>query len=319
MILLSQKLNNKLQHTGIVAGIAFVCCALWGSAFSGVKIGYSEMQMTSDDWASQMLFAGIRFFFAGIMALIAGSILQKKLLLPDRRSIPAIGIISLFQTILQYFFYYIGLAHTTGVKASVLVSANVFAAILIAGAVGQERLTIRKLTGCVIGFAGIVLVNCFSETVDCNLNLNFLGDGFILLCTIASGCSSVCMKKYTAKGENPVLLSGWQFTFGGAVMALVGMLAGGSLHLTGKAILILGYLAFVSACAYSLWAVLLQHNPVSKVTVFGFLNPVCGVMISSIILHERGLFNWQGITALILVCAGIITVNLEKSEKNYKL
>ncbi|MDE7122654.1 MAG: DMT family transporter, partial [Oscillospiraceae bacterium] len=74
-----------------------------------------------------------------------------------------------------------------------------------------------------------------------------------------------------------------------------------------------------SACAYSLWAVLLQHNPVSKVTVFGFLNPVCGVMISSIVLHERGLFNWQGITALMLVCAGIITVNLEKSEKNYKL
>ncbi|MDE5755216.1 MAG: DMT family transporter [Oscillospiraceae bacterium] len=307
-------MNRKLTNTGIVAAIALFCCILWGSAFSGVKVGYAEMQILSDDWASQMLFAGIRFFFAGVMALFVGSITEKKLLIPEKKTIPAIGVVSLFQTILQYFFYYIGLAHTTGVKASVLVSANVFAAILIAGAVKQEQLTIRKLVGCAVGFSGIVLVNCFSESAEMNWSLNFLGDGFILFCTIASGCSSVCMKKYTARGENPVLLSGWQFAFGGLVMALAGIIAGGSLHLTGKAVLILGYLAFVSACAYSLWAVLLKYNPVSKVTVFGFLNPVCGVIISSIILHERGIFNWQGITALILVCAGIIVVNLEKSE-----
>lgn len=306
-------MSQKLTHTGIVALIALLCCMLWGSAFSGVKLGYAQMQVSANDWASQMVFAGVRFFLAGLMALLVGSIAERKLLIPAGKTIPRIGVVSLFQTILQYFFYYIGLAHTTGVKASIIVAANVFASILIAGAFHQETLIPKKIIGCLIGFAGIVLVNC---SADMDLHLNLLGDGFILLCTIASGFSSVFMKKYTGEGENPVLLSGWQFTFGGAVMGLTGILAGGNLHMTGKAFMILIYLAFVSACAYSLWAVLLKYNPVSKVTVFGFLNPLCGVIISSIVLHETGVFNWQGITALILVCTGILIVNFEKNKSS---
>ena len=306
-------MNQKLTNTGIVALIALLCCILWGSAFSGVKLGYAQMQISQNDWASQMLFAGIRFFLAGLMALFAGSIAGKKLLFPEKKTIPKIGIISLFQTILQYFFYYIGLAHTTGVKASIIVAANVFVAILIAGILKQEIVITKKIIGCIIGFAGIILVN-FSSDMD--LHVNLLGDGFILLCTIASGFSSVFMNIYTKQGENPVLLSGWQFTFGGAVMWLIGILAGGNLFMTNKAFIILIYLAFVSACAYSLWAILLKYNPVSKVTVVGFLNPLCGVIISSIVLHETGVFNWQGITALILVCTGIFIVNFEKKKEN---
>ena len=66
--------------------------------------------------------------------------------------------------------------------------------------------------------------------------------------------------------------------------------------------------AFVSAAAYSLWAVLLKHNPVSKVAIFGFMNPVCGVLLSTILLDEKGIFGVQGIAALILVCSGIFIV-----------
>lgn len=299
-----------------MALLALVCCMLWGSAFSGVKLGYAEMQTNPADWASQMVFAGIRFFIAGIMALLAGSVAEKKVLLPKPESIPRIGVVSLFQTILQYFFYYIGLAHTTGTKAAVLVAANVFAAIFISSLTGQEKLTARKILGCVIGFSGIVLINF----TGLDLKFTLLGDGFILLCTIASGCSSVCMKHYTAKyHENPVLFSGWQFAFGGAVMWLFGAVCGGYLHMTAKAWGILFYLAFVSAAAYSLWAVLLKYNPVSKVTVFGFLNPLCGVIISGIVLHESGVFTWQGITALLLVCTGILTVNSENKKKEVSL
>lgn len=301
--------SEKLTNTGVVALLALVCCVLWGSAFAGVKTGYAEMQVRPEDWASQMVFAGIRFFIAGLMALIVGSIAEKQLLLPKKESIPRIGIISLFQTILQYFFYYIGLAHTTGVKSAIIVAANVFAAIFISALFHQEQLTAKKLIGCVIGFSGIVLVN-FGGL---DFKLNLLGDGFIFLCTIASGFSSVFMKRFTGKyHENPVLLSGWQFAFGGAVMWLFGAVSGGTLQMTSKAWLILIYLSFVSAAAYSIWAVLLKYNPVSKVTVFGFLNPLCGVIISSIVLHEEGAFSWQGLTALVLVCTGILTVNYEK-------
>lgn len=302
-------MNEKkdiLTKTWVVAVLASICCMLWGSAFSCVKIGYSLMNMTTNDSGSQLVFGGIRFFVAGLMALAMGSGAERKILLPTKTSIPKIMIISLFQTILQYFFYYIGLAHTTGVKAAIIVGANVFIAILVSSLLYKlEKLTAVKIAGCILGFSGIIIINLGGLS---GVSFNFLGDGFIFLCTYAYAFSSVYMKRYS-ETEDPVMLSGWQFVFGGAVLTVIGFLMGGRLgQMSAKAFLMLLYLAFVSAAAYSLWAVLLKHNPVSKVAIFGFMNPVCGVLLSTILLDEKGIFGVQGIAALILVCSGIFIV-----------
>ncbi|MBQ8927587.1 MAG: DMT family transporter [Oscillospiraceae bacterium] len=285
---------------------ALVCCMLWGSAFPGVKIGYRLLAIDSADWAGQMVFAGTRFAIAGGMVIALGSVTARHFLYPKRHAIPKVAVLSMFQTVLQYFFYYIGLAHTTGVKAAVIVAANVFFAILLSSCVFRlERMTVNKLAGCLIGFLGVVTVHLGALGGP----LNLLGDGFILLCTAASGFSSVFMKRYSA-AESPMMLSGWQFLAGGAVMALFGLLCGGRLpHLTPAGWGILVYLAFVSAAAYTLWSMLLKFHPVSRVTVFGFLNPVCGVLLSALLLHEPGAFSLRTVCALVLVSAGIILVN----------
>ena len=38
--------------------------------------------------------------------------------------------------------------------------------------------------------------------------------------------------------------------------------------------------------AYTLWSVLLAWNDVSKVAIFGFVNPLCSVILSALILGE---------------------------------
>ena len=302
------KKERLLSRTWAVAVIAFICSALWGSAFSGVKTGYERFGTDTSDWKSQMVFAGIRFAIAGLMAIAAASITRRKVIIPSKAAFPKVMKISLFQTILQYFFYYIGLAHTTGTKAAVIVAANVFTAILISSLIYKtESLTVRKILGCIIGFSGIVLINLGG--LSGSSGFSFFGDGFIFLCTIASGFSSVLMKRYSAS-EDPVMLSGYQFLLGGLVMWFTGAVAGGHLGTVNAGSLsILLYLSFVSAAAYSLWAVLLKYNPVSKVAVFGFMNPICGVIISAIVLGETGAFGLKGIVSLLLVCAGIYIVN----------
>ncbi|MCM1529798.1 MAG: DMT family transporter [Alistipes sp.] len=302
------KKENLFTKTPVVVVLAFICSALWGSAFSGVKIGYQRFGISSGEWQSQMIFAGARFAIAGIMAVAIGSVTSRKILLPTKRALPKIAVICLFQTVLQYVFYYIGLAHTTGVKAAVIVAANVFMSILISSLIYRiEKLTIPKIIGCILGFAGIIAVNL--NGLRAGISFNFLGDGFILISTIAHGFSSVLMKKYSA-GENPVMLSGWQFFLGGVIMALTGIICGGNIrNINAGAIAILLYLAFVSAAAYSLWSVLLKYNPVSRVSVFGFMNPVCGVIISSIVLKESSSLGINALAALVLVCIGIFIVN----------
>lgn len=300
--------ESVLRKTPIVIAIAFACSLLWGSAFSGVKIGCEQFGIVSSDVSSQMIFAGARFAIAGLMALAAGSLSAGKVLLPSRGAMPKIMVISLFQTVLQYIFYYIGLANTTGVKAAMIVAANVFMAILISSLIYRiEKLTAPKIIGCILGFMGIITIN-LSGLIS-GISFNFLGDGFIFISTIANGFSSVLMKKYSSV-ENPVMLSGWQFFFGGTAMTLIGYLFGGHIgNVTVRSAAILLYLAFVSAAAYSMWSILLKYNPVSKVSVFGFMNPICGVVISSIVLRESSSLGFQSIIALALVCVGIYVVN----------
>ena len=169
------------------------------------------------------------------------------------------------------------------------------------------------MIGCVIGFAGVVLINLSGGGMDMSFQWN--GEFFILLSTLAYALSSVFIKRYSAISD-PVLLSGWQFCFGGLVMVFAGRIMGGSLTFCeAGCVPLLLYMALISAVAYSLWAVLLKYNPVSRVTVFGFMNPVFGVILSALLLHENGqAFSLRGVTSLILVCIGIYIVNRSGSE-----
>lgn len=303
-----------MQRTMVVWLGAFVCCALWGSAFPCIKIGYQMFHIASEDTAAQILFAGCRFLLAGLFAIFSGSILSRKVLLPKRESWGKIGKLSMLQTVIQYLFFYVGLANTTGVKASIIVGVNVFIAILVASLLfKQEQLTGRKIMGCMIGFAGVVLVNLNGSGLD--LSFKLTGEGFMFLSTIAYAFSSVYLKKYS-KNENPVVLSGWQFILGGIIMIVCGLLAGGRLSVwTAGGVAMLIYMAFISAAAYSLWGILLKYNPVSKVSVFGFMNPVFGVLLSAILLQETENLGIMCAAALVLVCIGIYIVNSSRTGK----
>lgn len=299
--------KDYLRKPLVVALVAFVCCLLWGSAIPTIKTGYHLMGIDSADTASQILYAGTRFTLAGILTLILGSLFNRKFLLPSKNILKLSFPLCLAQTVGQYFFFYIGVAHTSGVKGSILNATSTFFAILIASLLfKQERLTGNKLLGCLLGFAGVVVINVMGNQLDMGFQIN--GEGFMLLAAVAYALSSVLIKSFSSR-ENPVSLSGYQFLIGGLILASGSFLMGGRLTtITPASLSILLYLAMVSAVAYSLWSILLKYNPVSKVTVFGFMNPLCGVVLSAIILDEK-IFGIGSLAALVLVCAGIYIVN----------
>ncbi|MBE5963123.1 MAG: DMT family transporter [Lachnospiraceae bacterium] len=310
--------EELLCYLPVVSVLAMACCILWGSAFPGIKLGYQFFAIPSDEVASQILFAGIRFTLAGVLTILIGSVLNREVLRPRKESLSKIVVLCLFQTVLQYLFFYVGLANTSGVKGSIINGSNVFVAIIFACFVfRQEKITVQKMIGCLLGFAGVVLINLNGSGIS--LSFSLLGEGFILLSTVAYSVSSVIMKNYSKK-ENPVMLSGYQFLAGGLIMMACGFAFGGRLHeISGKGIGILVYLAFVSAAAYSVWGILLKYNPVSRVAVFGFMNPVSGVLLSALFLKEKSQeFGVKGVIALILVCIGIYVVNYSPNSAQEK-
>lgn len=306
-------MNNKIfTNTFFVVFAALLCCALWGSATPFIKIGY-ELMMPEKDVPSTILFAGIRFMSAGILTVLIYSIARRKFLYPKKENLLKILTVSCFQTVIQYIFFYIGLANTTGVKGTIASGSNSFFSMLIACLVfKQEKFTFKKLAACLIGFAGVIVINL----KGLEFNMNFFGDCFVIFSAIAYAISSVLIKKYSAY-EDPVVISGYQFAIGGLFMIIVGAFFGGSICISGvKAVGVLMYLSLLSAVAYALWGVLLKHNPVSKITVFSLMIPVFGVLLSKLLLNNEDsmVSPLMMIIALILMATGIIMLNYRKKE-----
>lgn len=137
-----------------------------------------------------------------------------------------------------------------------------------------------------------------------------LGDGAVLLAALANGFSISLFKRY-AGGEDTLTLCGYQFIVGGGLLLLTGLCFGGTLpHFTGQSLLLLGYMVLLSAVAQTIWSALTRYNPVGRVAVYGFLNPVFGVLLSALLLREgQQAFTPYSLAALVLVCVGIFVVN----------
>lgn len=137
-----------------------------------------------------------------------------------------------------------------------------------------------------------------------------LGDGAVLLAALANGFSISLFKRY-AEGEDTLTLCGYQFIAGGGLLLLTGLCFGGTLpHFTGQSLLLLGYMVLLSAVAQTIWSALTRYNPVGRVAVYGFLNPVFGVLLSALLLREgQQAFTPYSLAALVLVCVGIFVVN----------
>ena len=296
---------------------AFFCCVLWGSASPAIKIAYSLFRIGPDDTASRIMLAGARFMIAGVMTIAFGSVLAKRPLVPKRTSWPKVAALALVQTVGQYYFFFMALANTSGLRGSIINASGNFIAILFAAYIFRfEKMTVRKLLGCLVGFAGIVMILGGVQALMAGGAVTLAGEGAMLLADFFYAASG-CLIKIFSRDENPVTLSGWQFLIGGAILFAIGSLIGGHLVFYSSACAWnLLYMGFISAGAYTLWGVLLKYNPVSRVSILGFINPVMGVLLSALFLGEgTEAFSLRGLLSLVLVSAGIIIVNTSSAQK----
>lgn len=287
--------------------LAMLCCTLWGSAAPFIKWGYQLFNIKGVP--SILMFAGIRFALAGFLVILFGSFLQKKVLVAKKENIQGICTLALFQTAGQYFFYYIGLSHTSGVNGSIITGTSAFISLLVASLIFHyEKLTLRKTLGCFIGFLGILFMNMSGASAS----FSFVGEGFVLMSQFCGSISAAFIKKFT-QHQNAVLLSGYQFSLGGILLAIIGYLMGG--HITfgfNLGLLVLIHLALVSAIAYTIWGLLLSVNPVSKIGVYMCVTPIIGMILSSVVLHESNqAFQPSSLIALLLVSLSVFLVNKE--------
>lgn len=312
----SSKSQSIFQKSGIVVITAIICNALWGSAIPYIKLGYRYFNITQDI-SDKLLFAGIRFAAAGLMVLVFYTIMRKKLPVMRRNEIMPIVSLGIVQTVIQYIFFYIGVSNTSSANGSIVNSMTTFISAVMAHFIYKDdKLSMKKAAGCIVGFIGVLLVTLGDG--DNPFDVSFMGEGFVLIAAVAFCVSGIMSKSITQKTDS-MIVTGYNLFIGGVILMAAGIITGGSLKQVNiQGILVLTYLAALSAVAFTLWAQLLKYNPVGKICIYNFLVPVSGIFLAGLVLHEN-IFKFKYFTALLLVCAGIFIVNYSRGKKQTEI
>lgn len=278
---------------------------VWGWAYPLIKLGFEELAITSDLTGSKLLFAGIRFTVSGIVILAVARALHRPFGLRKHSDLWYLLLYALLNTTLHYLCFYIGLSHAPGARSAILNSLSVFSVIPLACIFFRsDTMSLRKLFGCILGFAGILALNLGS--VDSG-HFTWQGDGMIILNALF-GATATLLTRGLSKRVDVFTGTGYSLAFGGFLLVLTGLALGGNIpHPSPLGGVYLLLLVGISTVGFGLYNKLLTCNPVGKVAIYNALIPVVGAVTSCVCLDEP--FYWKYVLAGSLAASGIYVIN----------
>ena len=288
--------------------LALLTTVGWALAYPFIKLGYQEFQIASDDLGGKILFAGVRFFMAGLLVTLFCMIRGFRLELKDRKDLMWLLLLAVVNTTLHYMFAYIGLGYNPSARSTILDSLGSFILIFLSWKVfPDDKMSSAKIIGCLLGLAAIFVVNIEPGTGFFD-NITFLGDGMILLNALFSALGGL-LTRVVSKKMNIMTATGLSMMIGGGLMLLIGLLIGQDRPwvITLKGLLILFVLIMISAVCFAIYNELISWHPISKIAIYSALIPVLGVIFAALILKEE--LKWQYFISVLMVAAGIYLVN----------
>lgn len=291
-----------------VAVFALTAAVAWGWAYPLIKLGFAEFGIMPEMTWEKMFFAGIRFFIAGLIVLAVAAAKRRCFAVSDVAGVGYILLFALLNTTFHYAFFYIGLSHSGGARAAILNSLSVFMLVLLACFFFKsDRLTVRKIVGCAVGFIGVLVLNVGGGESG---RFTLMGDGMIIVNTLCTAFAGI-MTRGLGRRVDVFVGTGYSLAVGGFMLLVVALLMGGTLpQVTLWGVVILALLVLISSLCFTLYNKLLTCNPVGKVAIFNSLIPVVGAVTSCLCLNER--FYWSYMLAALLAMAGIYIINKGK-------
>lgn len=300
--------KNIFQRPLWVALFALTAATAWGWAYPLIKLGFEEFAIEPSMTAEKMLFAGVRFTLAGMLVLGIARGAKINFALKSRDGYWYMLLFALMNTTLHYAFFYIGLSHSGGARAAILNSLGVFLLVILACLFFKsDKLTGRKIIGCIVGFAGILILNVGGGDSG---KFTLQGDGMIVLNAVCAAVAGL-MTRGLGKRVDVFVGTGYSLAIGGILLIIPALFMGAGIpQITAWGVVILLLLVGISTLGFMLYNKLLTCNPVGKVAIYNSLIPIVGAITSSLCLDEP--FYWKYIIAAMLATAGIYIINRGK-------
>ncbi len=281
---------------------------IWGGSFAATKYALAQ--------AEPSLILCMRLAMT-LPVLAAGCAAARELRLPTAHEALILGLLGF-----QGIFFHQGI-QAVAMKTAGAGNANwmMVASPAVVAVLGwlflKEKISRRAAAGLVLASAGVALVlaaGTVKETAE-SASFGSWGDWLMLASVLNWGVYLVISRRLLKYDMSPSFSIFWELVFA-SFFAFIATLAGGTdysviPHFTAgtwTAIIFLGALS--SGLAYLFWYKALAAIPAAKLTVYQFLQPVAGMVISNLLLGER-------YTIWLVIGAAMITAGIWQVNKKY--
>lgn len=279
---------------------AIVACLLWSTAYASIKLGLI--------YDTPLHFAGLRFIISGLM-ILPFTVKPIPYFNMIRMHWRVVMWVTILQTLVNYTLFYKGLELVPGALGAVIVGSQPLVTAVVAAIMNKEdKLTRKKIVTIIFGITGVILISAGRQALKLGTAAELLGVLFILVANIATATSNVVVS-LKSKGINPFVLSSFSLFSGGIILYLFSIPLEGNPHFTFplKYWLILSWLSFMAAFAFSLWYKLLQRPGVrvSELNLWKFIVPVVGAVLSWILVPGENP-EWLTISGMLIITTSLV-------------
>jgi drug/metabolite transporter (DMT)-like permease len=286
---------------------AIVACLLWSTAYASIKLGLQ--------YDTPFHFAGIRFIISGLI-ILPFTVKPAAYIKMIRSHWQVVAWVTSLQIVINYSLFYQGLNLVPGALGAVIYGAQPLIIAIVAAILHKDdKLTRKKIVTIIFGISGVILISAGRQAFKLGTGLELVGVLMIMTGNIATAVSNVIIS-IRSREIDPFVLSSSSLFFGGIILYLISipMEGGPKEPYPVKYWMILGWLSFMAATAFSIWFKLLQRPgvKVSELNLWKFITPVTGAGLSWFLIPDEHP-EWLTISGMI-----IITISLIMYYKNSK-
>ena len=270
----------------------FALSLIWGSAFMLVKVALDDLEPLT-------LVAG-RLFGAAVFLVLVLLVTRRSLPRPGRVWYPFI-VLGLLNNVYPFTLLTWGQQHIDSSLAAILVSSMALWTAVLAHFWIDERLTLDRSLGLIIGFAGvIVLIGADLRDIT---DSSTLGQLAIVAGVLGYAFGTVYVRGFLTERDAVVTATG-QTIVAATVMAPLALAVDAPFDIdlstkTALAWLTLGVVS--SGIAYLIYFRLIRNVTATQAALVGYLIPVTAVFLGAFVLDERlGVNSFAGLALIIL-------------------
>jgi drug/metabolite transporter (DMT)-like permease len=252
-------------------------CLLWSSAFAVAKVGIAE--------CPPLLLLTFRFLLAGALMLGAAAVTGVSLKL-GRRDLLLFAALGIANQAAYLGIGYIGLRTISSGLSALVISANPVLTAVLAAAFLNERMTLRKALGLVLGVGGVAFI-VDSRVVAGVEHLD--GIVFTLIALVSLVTGTILFKKFAPSGGLWVGNGVQSLSAGFALLPFAFSFESvGEVVPTWRLFWAMAFLVlFVSVFAYLIWFRMLQTWGATAASSYHFLMPPLGMLFGFLLLNEH--------------------------------